>query len=104
MWANEERWKNVRKNGVLRDKNGSLILPLIMFRRTDVSFDDSMPMSFDHDVKGEFINVVKSSSGWSKNNRYSRFNVLTGQKPIQEFIDNYTEYRFYEIENNKIVD
>jgi glutaredoxin len=29
LWANEERWKMVRKNGVLRDKNNSIILPLI---------------------------------------------------------------------------
>ena len=31
MYGNEERWKAVRKRGVLRDKNGSLILPLIIF-------------------------------------------------------------------------
>ena len=37
MYGNEERWKAVRKRGVLRDKNNALILPLIMFRRTDVS-------------------------------------------------------------------
>ena len=41
-YGNEERWRNFRKRGVLRDKNGSLILPLIMLRRTDVSFDDAM--------------------------------------------------------------
>ena len=32
LWANEERWKNYRKRGVLRDKSGSLILPLILFQ------------------------------------------------------------------------
>ena len=53
---------------------------MIVIKRTDLTFDENLPQSFKHDVKGEFINVVKSSSGWSKNNRYSRFNVLTGQK------------------------
>ena len=24
--------------------------------------------------------------GWSKNNRYDRFSVLTGQKPVEEFV------------------
>ena len=45
-----------------------------------------MPMSFDNDVQGKFISVVRSSSGWSKNNRYDRFAVLTGQKPVEEFV------------------
>ena len=30
MYGNEERWVSVRKRGVLRDKNGALVLPLIM--------------------------------------------------------------------------
>jgi len=84
-YGNEERWRNFRKRGVLRDKNGSLILPLIMLRRTDVSFDDAMPMSFDHDVKGNFIKVVRSSK-WSKDNQYDRFSVQQGTKPVREVI------------------
>tara|TARA_B100000902_G_C26873190_1_gene698754 strand:- start:28 stop:693 length:666 start_codon:yes stop_codon:yes gene_type:complete len=85
FYGNEERWKAVRKRGVLRDKNGSLILPLIMFRRTDVSFDDGMPMSFDHDVRGEFIKVARSNK-WSKDNQYDRFSVQRGVQPVQEII------------------
>ena len=84
-YGNEERWKSFRKRGVLRDKNGSLILPLIMFKRTDVSMDDAMPMSFDHDVKGEFIKVARSNK-WSKDNQYDRFSVQQGIKPVQEII------------------
>ena len=86
LYGNEERWKSVRGRGTLRDGNGAIILPVIVIKRTDLTFDENLPQSFKHDVKGEFINVVKSSSGWSKNNRYSRFNVLTGKKPIQEFV------------------
>ena len=48
--------------------------------------NDAMPLSFDNDVKGRFISVVRSSNGWSKSNRYDRFAVLTGQKPVEEFI------------------
>ena len=86
LYGNEERWKSVRGRGTLRDGNGAIILPVIVIKRTDLTFDENLPQSFKHDVKGEFINVVKSSTGWSKNNRYSRFNVLTGKKPIQEFV------------------
>jgi len=84
-YGNEERWRNFRKRGVLRDKNNALILPLIMFRRTDVSFDDNMPMSFDHDVRGEFIKVTRSNK-WSKDNQYDRFSVQQGIKPVQDLL------------------
>ena len=39
-YGNEERWVAARKRGVLRDKNGSLILPLIMLKRTEVTRND----------------------------------------------------------------
>ena len=50
-YGNEERWKSVRKTGVLRDKNGSLILPLIMLKRTEVSRNDMSGQSYSHDLK-----------------------------------------------------
>ena len=86
LYGNEERWKSIKTRGILRDKNGALLLPIIVIKRTSVGFDDAMPMSFDNDVQGKHISVVRSSSGWSKNNRYDRFSVLTGQKPVQEFV------------------
>ena len=86
LYGNEERWKSIKARGTLRDKNGVIILPMIVLKRTSVGFDESMPLSFDNDVQGKFISVVRSSSGWSKNNRYDRFAVLTGQQPVQEFV------------------
>ena len=86
LYGNEERWKSIKARGTLRDKNGVIILPIIVIKRTSVGFDDAMPLSFDNDVRGRFVSVVRSSSGWSKNNRYDRFAVLTGQKPVQEFV------------------
>ena len=86
LYGNEERWKSIRSRGVLRDKNNTIILPVIVIKRTGVAMNDAMPLSFDNDVKGKFISVVRSSNGWSKNNRYDRFSVLTGQKPVEEFV------------------
>ena len=86
MYGNEERWKSVRSRGVLRDKNGIIILPVIVIKRTSLTMNPDMPLSFDNDVRGKFVSVVRSSNGWSKNNRYDRFSVLTGQKPVEEFI------------------
>ena len=73
MYGNEERWKSFRKRGVLRDKNGAFILPLIMMKRTTVDRSSEMPMNFEHDVKRENIEVIRNNQ-WSKKNRYDRFN------------------------------
>ena len=80
-YGNEERWKSVRKRGVLRDKNGSLILPLIMLKRTEVARNDLSGQSYSHDVQREHIDVVRKSS-WSKDNQYDRFSVQQGIKPV----------------------
>ena len=86
LYGNEERWKSVKARGALRDKNGTIILPVMIIKRTSLGMNPDMPLSFDNDVKGKYISVVRSSSGWSKNNRYDRFSVLTGQQPVQEFV------------------
>ena len=86
LYGNEERWKSIKNRGTLRDKNGSIILPMIVIKRTSLGMNPDMPLSFDNDVKGKFISVVRSSSGWSKSNRYDRFAVLTGQQPVQEYV------------------
>ena len=75
MYGNEERWKAVRKRGVLRDKNNALILPLIMLKRTAVEKSDMIP-GYEHDIRRKYTEVVRAS-GWSKENRYSRFSVQT---------------------------
>ena len=83
MYGNEERWVSVRKRGVMRDKNGVIILPLIMLKRTGIDKNPSVASSFEHDVKREHADVVRNST-WSKKNRYDRFTVQTGKKPVIE--------------------
>ena len=83
FYGNEERWKAVRSRGVLRDKNNSLILPLIMLRRTEVSRNDLSGQSFPHDVGRNQIDVVRANK-WSKDNQYDRFSVQQGVQPVYE--------------------
>ena len=63
LYGNEERWKSVRGRGTLRDSNGAIILPVIVIKRTSLAFDEAMPLSFDMDVQGKFISVIRSSTG-----------------------------------------
>lgn len=85
MYGNEERWASVRKRGVVRDKNGSLILPLIMLKRTSIANNDLTPQGFHHDIHMKYARVTRNSK-WSKDNQYDRFSVLTGTKPVSENI------------------
>ena len=82
-YGNEERWANIQKHGALRDRNGSILLPAIVFKRTAVNFTDAMPFSHDWDVDGSKIQLTRSSR-WSKNNRYDRFTVQQGRQPAIE--------------------
>ncbi len=82
MYGNEERWKAVRKRGILRDKNNALLLPLIILKRTSVEKSDAIP-GYEHDIKRRHTEIVRST-GWSKDNRYTRFNVQIGNTPVFE--------------------
>ena len=82
MYGNEERWKSVRKRGVMRDKNNSLILPLIMLKRVSVEKSDAIP-GYEHDIRRKYTEIVRKS-GWSKDNRYSRFSVQNNDLPVYE--------------------
>jgi hypothetical protein len=84
MYGNEERWKAVRKRGALRDKNGTLILPLIMLKRVSVEKSDMVP-GYEHDIQRRHTEVVRNI-GWSKDNRYSRFSVQIGNEPVSEHL------------------
>ena len=85
LYGNEERWKSVRKRGALRDKNGTIQLPVIILRRTDTNFTDSMPYSFDHDVSGQFTSIVRSKK-YSPKNRYDRFGIQYGKNAVYDMI------------------
>jgi hypothetical protein len=82
MYGNEERWKSVRKRGVMRDRNGSLILPLIMLKRNSVEKSDLIP-GYEHDIRRKYTEIVRKSS-WSKKNRYSRFSLQNDEQPVYE--------------------
>ena len=69
IFGNSERWNGARRQGVYRDTHGKLQLPLMMIRRTSIAKDEAMPMLNRH---VSYQGVTK----WSKDNRYTRFNLL----------------------------
>lgn len=69
IYGNSERWNGARRQGVYRDANGKIQLPLMMLRRTSISKDDTMPMQNRHVT-------YQAITKYSKDNRYDRFTLL----------------------------
>jgi len=69
IYGNSERWNGARRQGVYRDTNNKIQLPLMMLRRTSVAKNEAMPMLNRH---VSYQGVTK----WSKDNRYTRFSLL----------------------------
>ena len=91
MYGNEERWANFRRRGVIRDRNGSLVLPLLMLKRTTINMNETLP-NWKHDLTGDNIELIRSSK-WSKDNQYTKFNIQTGVKPVEErIVTGYPQY------------
>ena len=83
LYGNEERWNNVRRRGVLRDRNNTIILPVIVLKRTSVEKNTELSQGFEHDVQRKYAEVLRKPQ-WSKKNRYDRFSVQTNKKPTFE--------------------
>lgn len=77
VYGNSERWEGAKKKGMYRDQKGKIQLPIFMIRRSSVAKNDAIPVLNRH---VSYQGVTK----WSKDNRYSRFNLLTGAQPKYE--------------------
>ena len=78
VYGNPERWKAVQKDGYLRDKDGSIQLPLVMFKRNSVARDDTMQSTMNRNV------AYPGVSRYSAKHKYDRFSAITqSEKPLQ---------------------
>jgi hypothetical protein len=77
IYGNAERWEGARKNGYLRDQRGRIQIPLVMFKRNSVERDTS----FEHFREATYLPSYKV---YSSKNRYERFSLENGIKPVLE--------------------
>ena len=82
MYANAERWTSIQKRGILRDKKNQLITPLIVFKRSSITKDDSITVDkIDaNDPKNFYVFQKK----YSKENRYDQFTAKQNLMPTNE--------------------
>ena len=77
IYGTPERWKSIQRDGSLRDKNGKIQVPIIMFKRNSIDRDDSIPI-FNRNVS------YPSLQKWSQKNKSDRYSLMTDTKPTYE--------------------
>lgn len=76
-YASPERWKTIRKDGAMRDKNGKIQTPAIAFRRSAMQRNDSL-ITLNRYLQYPAIKK------FSQKNQYDKFSVMNGFAPVKE--------------------
>jgi hypothetical protein len=82
IYGSAERWKQMQKDGYYRDKNGALMMPIIVFKRNNIEKDRSMTNKLDANFPNNISVFTKS---YSQKDEYNNFNILNNRKPKKEY-------------------
>ena len=85
MYASPERWTSIKRQGFLRDKKRQIITPVIAYRRTSISKDETIPQDkLDANNPHMFYAFEKK---FSQVNRYDNFSKQIGVIPQKEYFN-----------------
>ena len=83
MYASPERWKSIQRDGFMKDKKRQIITPVIVYRRTSIAKDDSIPQDkLDANDPHQFYTFEKK---FSDINKYTNFKSQIGLLPQKEY-------------------
>ena len=83
MYASPERWKSIQRDGFMRDKKDQIVTPVIVYKRTSVEKDDSLPQDkLDANNPNLFYTFEKK---FSRENVYDNFSAQIGNFPAKEY-------------------
>lgn len=82
LYGSPERWASAQAKGYLRDKNGKLMTPLIMFKRTLVEKNRRLGNKLDANNP---VNYGIFKKRFSKQNIYDRLSTLVNRDPVEEY-------------------
>jgi len=85
LYGSPERWKSVKKDGYLRDKNGALMNPLIMVKRSSLERNNSLSRKLDANNPNLYTSWQKH---YNQKNFYNNFNALNNSIPTKQFVTN----------------
>ena len=82
MYGSPERWNAAQQKGAIRDRNGKLQLPLIMFKRNSVERRRDLGKKMDANNPQLHYTFQRK---YTNRNQYDNFSVLQGREPQREF-------------------
>ena len=83
MYASPEKWASAQRDGFMKDENGMILTPVIVFKRDNLSINtelSKLKVAQNEDAHQAF------ERKYTKVNRYDQFSVLTGEVPKKEFL------------------
>jgi hypothetical protein len=82
IYANPERWKSVQADGFLRDNNGQIIVPIIMFKRDTVE----KARGLGNKIDGNTIALYQiMGQAYNPRNAYDQFDVINNRIPSKQY-------------------
>lgn len=82
IYGSPERWDSVQKGGFYRDKNGKLMVPLIMYKRTNVEKNRAIGNKLDGNKAHNF---QLFETKYNSKNQYDNFSVLLNRIPSKQY-------------------
>jgi hypothetical protein len=83
LYGSPERWKSIQTDGALRDKDGKLMVPLIIFKRVSIEKNRNIGNKLDGN-KVQNIELIEVK--YNRRNIYDQFSVLTNRIPSKQYI------------------
>jgi hypothetical protein len=113
MYGSPERWASVRRTGYIRDKKRQILTPVIMFKRTSMTKNESIPLD-KLDANNPKLHYTFEKK-WTQKNRYDKFTAQQKLIPQNEFYNvtlpdymtltyNFIIWTAYTEQMNKIVE
>jgi len=82
IYGSPEKWKSYQKDGFYRDLNNKIMAPLIMFKKNNIEKNRNLTNKLDANNPH---NIAVTGQKYSKQNGYSKFNILNGIKPEKTY-------------------
>jgi hypothetical protein len=112
MYGSPERWKSIQADGYYRDTNGKLVVPLIMYKRTNIEKNRNLGNKIDGNLASLF-QVFETR--YNQRNQYDKFSVLTNKVPSKQYyvtvVPDYVTIQYdvilftnYVEQNNKLIE
>lgn len=112
LYGSPELWKSVQADGWYRDKNGKLMVPLIVFKRNNIVKNRELGNKLD----GNNVNLYQIvGTKYNRRNAYDKFSVLNNRIPSEQYyvsaVPDYITVNYsciiftdYVEQNNKLVE